>query len=119
MELLAHLGGLEIAAITGFCLRGAADRVPIIVDGVIALAGAVVAAQLQPLVVGYLIGGHRSAEPAATAALDALGMEPLLDVQLRLGEGSGAALAYPLIRAAAEILGGMATFDDAGVKQSD
>lgn len=119
VELLAELGGLEIAALTGFCLAGAAARVPVIVDGVIALAGAIVAAQLQPLVTRYLIGGHRSVEPAAAAALDALGLDPLLDLDLRLGEGTGAALAYPLVRAAAEILAGMATFDDAGVKQSE
>lgn len=119
IDLLTELGGLEIAALAGFCLGGAAANVPVVVDGVIALAGALISARLQPLVVGYLIGGHRSVEPAATAALEQLGIEPLLDLELRLGEGTGAALAYPLVRAAAEVLRGMATFDGAGVKQSD
>lgn len=118
-QLLAELGGLEIAALAGFCLGGASARLPVIVDGVIALAGALMADRLQPLTREYLIGGHRSSEPAAAAALTALDLEPLLDLELRLGEGTGAALAYPLVRAAAEILGGMATFDDAGVGRSD
>ncbi|MCP3988613.1 MAG: nicotinate-nucleotide--dimethylbenzimidazole phosphoribosyltransferase [Actinomycetia bacterium] len=117
VEILAEVGGLEIAALCGFCLVGAARRVPVIVDGVIALAGAVVAAELQPLVVGYLIGGHRSVEPAASSALEYLGVEPLVDLDLRLGEGTGAALAYPLVRAAAAVLVQMATFDAAGVAE--
>ena len=117
--LVSELGGLEIAALGGFCLAGAAVRVPVIVDGVIALAGALVAHALQPLVTGYLIAGHRSVEPGARAALDHLGLDPLLDLGLRLGEGSGAALAYPLVRAAAALMRDMATFGDAGVTDTD
>ncbi|MEM8923395.1 MAG: nicotinate-nucleotide--dimethylbenzimidazole phosphoribosyltransferase [Actinomycetota bacterium] len=117
LPLAAELGGLEIAALCGYCLGGAAARVPVIVDGVIALAGAVLAAQLQPAVTGYLIAGHRSVEPAAGAALDWLGLEPLVDLDLRLGEGTGAALAHPLVVAAVEVLNTMATFGDAGVSE--
>ncbi len=117
IDVPAQVGGHEIAALAGLCLGGAQARVPVLVDGVIALAGAVVAAQLQPLVVDYLIAGHRSVEPAASAALDWLGLEPLLDLGLRLGEGTGAALAHPLVVAASEVLSTMATFDGAGVSE--
>lgn len=119
LDLAAELGGLEIAAIAGYCLGGAAARVPVLVDGVIALAGAVLAHELQPAVTGYLIAGHRSVEPAATTALDHLGLEPLVDLGLRLGEGTGAALAHPLVMAAAEVLNTMATFAEAAVAGQD
>ena len=115
LGVLAELGGLEIAGLAGLCLAGAVARVPVVVDGVIALAGALVACALQPAVAGYLIAGHRSVEPAATLALDHLGLAPLLDLDLRLGEGTGAALAYPLVRAAARVAAEMATFDDLGI----
>lgn len=115
LTLLAEVGGLEIAALAGFCLGGARSRVPVIVDGVIALAGACIAARLQPLVVDHLVAGHRSVEPGATAALELLGLTPLLDLGLRLGEGSGATLALPVVVAAAALLAEMATFDSAAV----
>ncbi|HEY6275083.1 MAG TPA: nicotinate-nucleotide--dimethylbenzimidazole phosphoribosyltransferase [Streptosporangiaceae bacterium] len=115
LAILAGLGGLEIAALTGFIVGGAAHRLPVLVDGVIAAAAALTAAAIVPDVRGYLIGGHRSAEPGATAALAHLGIEPLLDLQMRLGEGSGATLAIPLVQAAAKILAEMATFGSAGV----
>ncbi len=115
VEVLAEVGGLEIAAIAGFVVGAAAARVPVVVDGVIALAGACVAAALAPAAVGFCIAGHRSPEPGATAALDHLGLEPVLDLGLRLGEGSGACLALPIVEAAARILGEMTTFDSAGV----
>ncbi len=115
VDLLAEVGGLEIAALAGFVVGGAASRTPVVVDGVIALAGACVAAALAPDVVGYCVAGHRSTEPGASAALDHLGLEPLLDLGLRLGEGTGACLAVPLLVAAARVLGEMATFDGAGV----
>ena len=117
LGVLAEVGGLEIAAIAGLCLGGAAERVPVIIDGVITLAGAVIAAGLAPVVVDYLFAGHRSVEPAAGVALTHLGLRPLLDLDLRLGEGSGAALAYPLIRAAGRIPNDMATFAQAGVDE--
>jgi nicotinate-nucleotide--dimethylbenzimidazole phosphoribosyltransferase len=86
-----------------------------VIDGVIAAAAALAAAALVPDAARYLIGGHRSAEPGSAAALSHLGIEPLLDLQMRLGEGSGATLAVPLVQAAAKILAEMATFDAAGV----
>jgi nicotinate-nucleotide--dimethylbenzimidazole phosphoribosyltransferase len=115
VDVLAEVGGLEIAALAGFVVGGAAARTPVVVDGVIALAGACVAAALAPDVIGYCVAGHRSTEPGASAALDHLGLEPLLDLGLRLGEGTGACLALPLLVAAARVLGEMATFDGAGV----
>jgi nicotinate-nucleotide--dimethylbenzimidazole phosphoribosyltransferase len=113
--MLAEVGGLEIAALVGFIVGGAAARVPVIIDGVIAGAAMLVAAALQPDVLGYCIGGHRSTEPGASAVLSHLGVEPLLDLDLRLGEGTGACLALPVLQAAAKILREMATFDSAGV----
>jgi nicotinate-nucleotide--dimethylbenzimidazole phosphoribosyltransferase len=87
----------------------------VVVDGVIALAGACLAAAVAPDVLGYCVAGHRSTEPGASAALEHLGLEPLLDLGLRLGEGTGACLALPLLEAAARVLSDMATFDAAGV----
>jgi len=115
LGVLASLGGLEIAALAGFIVGGAAARVPVVVDGVIALAAAVAAAALAPGCVDYCLAGHRSTEPGATAALDHLGLDPLLDLGMRLGEGTGACLAVPLVQAAAKVLGEMATLDGAGV----
>jgi nicotinate-nucleotide--dimethylbenzimidazole phosphoribosyltransferase len=118
-DLVAQVGGLEIAALAGFVIGGAAARVPVIVDGVIALAGALVASRIAPASVDYLIAGHRSTEPGASAALSFLGLEPVLDLGLRLGEGTGACLSLPCVRAAARILSSMATFGDAGVAALD
>jgi nicotinate-nucleotide--dimethylbenzimidazole phosphoribosyltransferase len=115
LTVLAEVGGLEIAALAGFILGGAAAGIPVVVDGVIAAAAALVAVQHVPSAAGYLIAGHLSAEPAAAAALAQLGLAPLLDLGLRLGEGTGAALAVPLVQAAARLLGEMATFGSAGV----
>jgi nicotinate-nucleotide--dimethylbenzimidazole phosphoribosyltransferase len=115
---LANIGGLEIAALAGFIIGGAAGQVPVVLDGVITLAAALVAESLKPGVAAHCIAGHRSTEPAATIALAALGLTPLLDLGLRLGEGSGGVLAIPLIQAAASVLTNMATFDDAGVSEA-
>ena len=112
---LASLGGLEIAALAGFVVGGAAAGVPVLLDGVIAGAAALVAAALAPECVGYLFAGHRSSEPGAAVALAHLGLDPLLDLDLRLGEGTGACLALPVLQAAAKILAQMATFESAGV----
>lgn len=118
LALLAHVGGLEIGAIAGLCLAAGEARLPVIVDGVIALAGALVADQLCPAVRGYMIGGHRSVEPAATAALSHLGLDPVLALELRLGEGTGAALAHPIVVAAAAVMNDMATFADIGISEA-
>jgi nicotinate-nucleotide--dimethylbenzimidazole phosphoribosyltransferase len=116
-EVLAEVGGLEIAAIAGFVVGGAAARVPVVVDGVIAAAGLLAAAALAPGVVPFVIAGHRSVEPGASVALASVGVEPLLDLGMRLGEGTGACLAIPVVQAAARVVGEMATFDSAGVTE--
>ena len=115
VDLLAETGGFEHAALAGFLLGGAVRRVPVLVDGVIAASGALVAAALAPDAVGYWVAGHLSMEPGAAVALESLGLTPLLDLDLRLGEGSGALLAVPLVQSAARILAEVATFDSAGV----
>lgn len=115
LDALAAVGGLEHAALAGFCLAGAAARVPVVLDGVIAVSAALVARALAPDVVGYLVAGHRSAEPGAAVGLDALGLRPLLELDLRLGEGTGGALALPLLEAAGRVLVEMATFEEAAV----
>jgi nicotinate-nucleotide--dimethylbenzimidazole phosphoribosyltransferase len=115
LDMLAEVGGLEIAAIAGFVVGGAAARVPVVVDGVIALAGTMAAAVLAPDALGYCVAGHRSTEPGASVALAHLGLEPVLDLGLRLGEGTGACLALPVLEVAARVLAEMATFDAAGV----
>ena len=112
---LAAVGGLEHAALAGFILGAAARRISVIVDGVIAASAACVAAGLSEDVRGYLIAGHAGVEPGIRAALGWLGLRPLVDLDLRLGEGTGAALALPTVQAAARILREMATFDSAGV----
>jgi nicotinate-nucleotide--dimethylbenzimidazole phosphoribosyltransferase len=119
LEVLASVGGLEIAALAGYVVGGAAARVPVVLDGVIACAAALVADALVPACAGYLFAGHRSSEPGASVALDHLGLEPFVDLDLRLGEGTGACLALPLLQAAAKVLAEMATFDSAGVSARD
>ncbi|WP_141961917.1 nicotinate-nucleotide--dimethylbenzimidazole phosphoribosyltransferase [Actinoallomurus bryophytorum] len=115
MAVLAEVGGLEHAAIAGFILGGAAERVPVILDGVIAGAAALAAAALAPAVRDACVAGHRSAEPGHTAALAHLELRPLVDLELRLGEGTGALLALPLVQSAVRVLREVATFDSAGV----
>jgi nicotinate-nucleotide--dimethylbenzimidazole phosphoribosyltransferase len=110
---LAAVGGLEHAALVGVILGGAAARRPVVLDGVNAVAAALVATAICPAARGYLVAGHRSPEPGATAALAALGMAPLLELGMRLGEGTGALLALPLLRAAARALAEMATLAEA------
>jgi nicotinate-nucleotide--dimethylbenzimidazole phosphoribosyltransferase len=110
VAVLAEIGGLEIAALAGFCVAGAAADVPVLVDGVIACAALLVANALVPGVVARCIAGHRSVEPGARAALAYLDLDPVLDLELRLGEGTGACLAVPIVQAAAAVLGEMATF---------
>lgn len=117
IEMLAELGGFEIAALAGFIIGAAASDVPVVIDGVISVAAALVASALAPNARAYVIAGHRSSEPGASVGLAHLGLRPVLDLELRLGEGSGAALSVPLIQAAAKILREMATFDSAGVTE--
>ncbi|WP_433833777.1 nicotinate-nucleotide--dimethylbenzimidazole phosphoribosyltransferase [Actinoplanes sp. CA-015351] len=117
LGVLAAVGGLEHAALAGFILGAAAHRVPVIVDGVIAASAGLVAAAFAPDSVAAMVAGHRSAEPGATVALAHLGLEPLLDLGMRLGEGSGAVLALPVVSAAVRVLHEVATFDSAGVSE--
>ena len=113
--ILAEVGGFEMAALAGFIIGGAAAGVPVVVDGVITLAAALAAEQLAPGIVARVIAGHRSVEPGASLALSALGLDPVIDLGLRLGEASGGCLAVPIVQAAAATLGSMATFDAAAV----
>jgi nicotinate-nucleotide--dimethylbenzimidazole phosphoribosyltransferase len=117
LDVLARVGGFEIGGICGAMVAAAAARVPVVVDGFIATAGALIAAALAPDSVPYMIAGHRSAEPGHDAALARLGLTPLLDLEMRLGEGTGAALAMYLVEAAARILSEMASFAEAGVSE--
>ncbi|SFK09551.1 nicotinate-nucleotide-dimethylbenzimidazole phosphoribosyltransferase [Streptosporangium canum] len=119
LEVLAAVGGLEHAAIAGFVLGGAALGVPVILDGVIAGSAALAAAALAPAVVDHCVAGHRSAEPGHAAALDHLGLRPLVELELRLGEGSGGLLAHPLVCAAVRVMHEVATFDSAGVTDKE
>jgi nicotinate-nucleotide--dimethylbenzimidazole phosphoribosyltransferase len=114
--VLAAVGGLEIAAIAGACLGAAARRRVVIIDGFISTAGAMVAAALVPTVTQYMVAAHRSVEPGHTLLLERLGLTPLLDLGLRLGEGTGAALAMPIIDGAVAAFREMATFESAGVE---
>jgi nicotinate-nucleotide--dimethylbenzimidazole phosphoribosyltransferase len=112
ITIVAEVGGLEIAALAGFIVGGVAAEVVVVIDGLIACAAALVADAIAPGVRDRLVAGHRSVEPGASVALRHLGLDPLLDLDLRLGEGTGACLAIPIVRSAAAILGEMATFDD-------
>ena len=115
LEVLAALGGLEIAAMAGTMLAAASRRVPILLDGYIVTTAALVAARLDPAVRPYFIAAHRSPEPGHAVLLESLGLTPLLDLGLRLGEASGAAFALPLVRLATAVLRDVATFGEAGV----
>jgi nicotinate-nucleotide--dimethylbenzimidazole phosphoribosyltransferase len=112
---LARVGGFEIAGLVGVILGGAAARLPVVLDGFIAGAAALVAVALAPAARAYLFAGHRSAEAGHRAALATLGLEPILDLGLRLGEGTGAVLALPILDAAGHLLDEMASFESAGV----
>ena len=114
---LAALGGYEIAAIAGFILGAAAARIPVVVDGFISSAGAVVALKLCPDVEGYLFFSHLSNEQGHRAVMEKLGVRPILDLDLRLGEGTGAAIAMQLIEGAVKIYNEMATFSGAKVSE--
>ncbi len=115
LQALCEVGGLEIAALAGATLAAAARKRVVVTDGFIATAAALAAVRMQPAAREWLFAAHRSVEPGHTVQLHALGLEPLLDLRLRLGEGTGALLALPLLEAAAAILREMATFASAGV----
>lgn len=115
LDVLAKVGGLEIGAMAGACLAAAAQRVPVLVDGFIASVAALLGCRLDPALRSYLIFGHRSCEPGHSHALAALDGQPLLSLNMRLGEGTGAALAFPLLDASCAVLAEMATFADAGI----
>ncbi|WP_309121125.1 nicotinate-nucleotide--dimethylbenzimidazole phosphoribosyltransferase [Paenibacillus sp.] len=115
LETLAKVGGFELAGIAGVCLGAGVYRVPVVVDGYISTAAALVASRLSPHVASYLIASHRSEEPGHAIVLDALGLEPMLELGMRLGEGTGAALSLRIVEAAVDVLGRMATFASAGV----
>jgi nicotinate-nucleotide--dimethylbenzimidazole phosphoribosyltransferase len=117
LATLAEVGGLEHAAVAGFVAGATALQVPVVIDGVISASGLLVASRLVPGVEDGVIAGHRSVEPGASAVLGELGLRPMIDLDLRLGEGTGAALALPLVEAAARVLAEMATFDEAGVTE--
>ena len=115
LGVLAGVGGFELAALAGVILGAAAARVPVVIDGFISGAAALIAAGLAPQARPYMIAAHQSVEIGHRAALAQLGLQPLFDLELRLGEGTGAVLAFHLIDAAARLLAEMATFDEAGV----
>lgn len=118
LAALAEFGGFEIAALAGACVRAAQAGLPVLVDGYIASVAALVAVRVQPAVSDWLLYAHRSAEPGHRRVLDALGAEPLLELGLRLGEASGAAVALPLLHMACALHDEMATFAAAGVSRA-
>jgi nicotinate-nucleotide--dimethylbenzimidazole phosphoribosyltransferase len=118
LEVLAKLGGLEIAGITGLIIGAAFNRIPVVIDGFIAGAAALVAVSLKPDIREYLFAGHRSAEAGHRVILEWLQLMPLLDLSMRLGEGTGAALGMFIIESGIRILREMLTFEEAGVKKA-
>ena len=115
VDVLAKVGGLDIAAMTGVFLGGAAHRLPVVMDGFISAAAALAAVRLCHECVDYILPSHVSIEVGHQVVLDELGLVPLFDLQMRLGEGTGAALSMSIIEASARILSEMATFESAGV----
>jgi len=118
LDVLTKVGGLEIAAITGLVLGCAANSIPVVIDGFISTAGALIASELHPHVADYIFAAHESVEIGHRFMLERIGAQPILDLQFRLGEGTGAALAMTLIEAGVKIMKEMATFEQAGVSKS-
>jgi nicotinate-nucleotide--dimethylbenzimidazole phosphoribosyltransferase len=119
IDVLAKLGGLEIAGLAGLALGAAARRMPVIIDGFISTAAAAVASAMEPRVKHLLFAAHRSTEPGHDALLKLLGLEPILQLNMRLGEGTGAALAMPIVESSAKLMKEMATFSSAGVSEAN
>ncbi len=118
-EIASEVGGYEIVGLAGVILCAARARIPVILDGYIVAAAALIAGAIAPNALQYCIAAHRSQEPGHALALEALGLQPLFDLGLRLGEASGAALAMPLVEAAARMVAEMHTFAEAGVAEKD
>lgn len=118
LDCLSKVGGLEIGGICGWILGGARAGVPVVVDGFISTAAALLAVALEPKVKDYLFAGHCSQEKGHRRALEFLGLRPLLDLEMRLGEGTGACLALEIVEAGVKILAEMATFEEAGVSRA-
>jgi nicotinate-nucleotide--dimethylbenzimidazole phosphoribosyltransferase len=115
LDILCKVGGFEIGGIAGLVLGAAESRIPVVIDGVISAAGAMIAWLMEPRLTDYLFAAHRSVEEAQSAMLTRMGLEPILDLGMRLGEGTGCALAMPIIEAGAKVIKEMATFAEAGV----
>lgn len=118
LDVLSKVGGLEIAALSGVMLGCSARSVPVVIDGYISSAAALVASRLQPLSKCYMMASHLSQEPGHVKMMETLGLKPMLQLNMRLGEGTGAVLAFNLIEAAAAIIKEMATFAEAGVSEA-
>ena len=118
LDVLAKVGGLEIASLAGAIVAAAQSRIPVLVDGFIVTAAALAAVRINPSCAPWLIYAHRSSEHGHGALLDALGADPILDLGMRLGEASGAAVALAVVRAACALHNGMATFSEAQVSGS-
>jgi nicotinate-nucleotide--dimethylbenzimidazole phosphoribosyltransferase len=119
IDVLSKVGGLEIAGLAGLALGAAARRIPVVIDGFISTAAAAVASAIEPRVKDFLFASHLSSEPGHAALLKLLGLEPILQLNMRLGEGTGAALAMPILEASVKLLKEMATFSSAGVSESN
>ncbi|AMO62143.1 nicotinate-nucleotide--dimethylbenzimidazole phosphoribosyltransferase [Mycolicibacterium phlei] len=117
VALLRICGGADLAAMAGFCAQAAVRRTPVLLDGLVVTAAALAADRMAPGARQWWQAGHRSTEPAHAVALERLGLEPIVDMRMRLGEGTGAAVALPLVRAAVAVLEQMATFDEAGISE--
>ncbi|WP_426449193.1 nicotinate-nucleotide--dimethylbenzimidazole phosphoribosyltransferase [Paenibacillus sp. S-38] len=118
LDVLAKVGGLEIAGLAGVILGAASRRMPVVIDGFISSAAALIAARLAPLSRGYMIASHLSEELGHARLLQELGLKPMLQLDMRLGEGTGAVLAFPLVEASLKLMREMATFGSAGVSQA-
>ena len=116
LDILARVGGLEIAGMAGAALAAASRSVPVVLDGLISAAAGLIAALFKPQVTDYFFIGHKSVEPGHLAAAEFLGLEGVLDLSMRLGEGTGAALTMGLCEAACGVMRTMATFDEAGIE---
>jgi nicotinate-nucleotide--dimethylbenzimidazole phosphoribosyltransferase len=117
LDVLAKLGGFEIAGITGVTIGAAASRIPVVADGLISTAGILIATEMNPKIKPYLFPSHESVEIGHRPMLDRIGIAPVLNLSMRLGEGTGAALGIQLVEAALRIYNEMATFQEAGVSE--